>query len=113
MPGACLSCTGFSAAPADIAMHALMKTMEIVRMVFLLARDERHGLDDVVVVAGRVGDQVRGLALADPVGGAHLDDVLADGLRREAMAPGPECELPEILAQRGRGPGLAPVDRDV
>src|SRR6266550_4961532 len=75
-------------------------------------RDERHGLDDVVVIAGRIGDQGRCLALANLVRSARHDYVLASRSRRKPITPGAKRELAEIiLPQRRGGPCLPAVDR--
>src|SRR5664279_3449464 len=68
-------------------------------------------LHDVVVITGRVENQLGGLALADLVGGVDHHRVLAvRGLEREA--PWPERITAEILAQRRARPALAAVSRD-
>src|SRR5262245_46174237 len=72
---------------------------------------EGDGVNDVVVVAGRVLDQLGGLGLADLVGGARHHRLLAGRLRRVLGAEGAESEAADILAQRRCDPGRAAVAR--
>src|SRR5208283_842701 len=69
---------------------------------------QRDVLHDIVVITGRVEDQLGGLALADLVGGVDHHRVLAV-LGVEYEAPRPERETSEILAELGIRPGLAAV----
>src|SRR5262249_57388267 len=71
---------------------------------------ERHAVHDVVMVAGRIGDERRRLGLPDDVAGArHHRELAALGRDREAERA--EREAPEILAERRLLPGLAAVGR--
>src|SRR5262249_57937379 len=84
--------------------------MAILRMVFSSARVERDGLDDVVVIAWGIMDQLRGLCLADLVAGAHRDRLFACG-GRKVEVPGPEGKAANVFAERRTTPGLATVTR--
>src|SRR2546430_10434482 len=72
---------------------------------------ERDAVNDVVVVAGRILNELGGLALTDLVAGARHHRLLAPRLRGEAVAEGSEGEAAEILAERCGRPGLAAVGR--
>src|SRR5215471_31357 len=74
---------------------------------------QRDAVNDVVVVAGRIVDQLGGLALADLVEGARHHRLLAFGRRLEVEAEGAEGIAAEILAQRRRRPAFAAVGRDL
>src|SRR5262245_47912593 len=74
---------------------------------------EADAVQDVVVVAGRVLNELGGLGLADLVAGARHHRLLAGRLRRKFVAEGAERESSEILAQRRRGPGGAAIARDL
>src|ERR1051326_2946994 len=87
--------------------------MIILRMTPSSTHIERHAVHDVVMISGRVGDELRGLALADLVGCARHHGLLALGGRREGEGERPEREAPEILAERGSRPGLAAVSGDL
>src|ERR1041385_5576260 len=71
---------------------------------------EGEVLDDVVVVAGRVEDQSRGLTLPDGIGGVdhHRAFALLD---RDGEAPRTESKTAEVLAQGRATPCLAAVGR--
>src|ERR1019366_6722122 len=74
------------------------------------SRRQRDVLHDVVVIAGRVEDQLGGLALAELVGGVDHHRVLAL-LGGELEAPRPEREAAEILTQCRGAPSLAAIGR--
>ncbi len=66
-----------------------------------------------MMVTGGIEDQLRGLALADPVGGASHHDVLAARFRREPIAPAAEGKTAGILSRRRGDPSLAAVGGDL
>src|ERR1035437_4006071 len=68
-------------------------------------------LHDVVVIAGRIEDQLGGLALANLVDGVDHHGVLA-AFGVERKAPRPERVGAEVLAQSRGHPRLAAVGRD-
>ena len=55
------------------------------------------------MITGRIGNEDRGLALTNLVGGARHDHVLARRLRREVQAPRMERERTVVLPERRRG----------
>jgi hypothetical protein len=69
-------------------------------------------MNDVVVVAGRILNELGSLALTDLVAGARHHRLLAPRLRGEAVAEGSEGKAAEILAERRGRPGLAAVARN-
>src|SRR5450756_1242884 len=68
-------------------------------------------LHDVVVITGRIEDQLGGLALADLVGGVDHHRGFA-ALGRQIETPRPERVGAEILTQTRSRPVLAAVGRD-
>jgi hypothetical protein len=70
-------------------------------------------MDDIVVIAGRILDERRGLSLADLVDGARRGDDLAGRLGSKAVRPGAESEISQILAERRFRPGLLPIGGDL
>src|SRR5882757_6946823 len=72
---------------------------------------ERDAMNDVVVVAGRILNELGSLTLTDLVAGACHHRLLAPRLRGEAVAEGSEGKAAEILAERRGRPGLAAVAR--
>src|SRR5665647_3082522 len=78
---------------------------------FSSRRGYANGFDDVAQIAGRIPPGLARLGVAAIVGGANLELVAA---RRELHRQLPFAEriFAEILAEPGRGPALAAVDRD-
>src|SRR5262249_38702699 len=111
-PGAFLSCTGFSSAMAAAANAVTTRVaMASVRMVSTSGHVDRHAVNDVVMVARRVVDQVSCLRLPDLVGGTGHCGLLAPGLQSEGEGEAAKGKAPEVFAQRRRNPGLATIGR--
>src|SRR5664279_5435532 len=71
---------------------------------------QRDVMQNITLIAGRVEDQLGGLALADLVGGVGHHRVFA-ALGRQIETPRPERVGAEILTQTRSRPGLAAVGR--
>ncbi len=61
---------GGSSALAEAGTNASAAKIAIHRMALSSHDIERHGLNDIVMITRRVLDQLIGLRLADPIGGA-------------------------------------------
>src|SRR6266480_5623807 len=72
--------------------------------------NQGKGLNDVVMVARGIEDQLGGLRLANSVGRTRHHHLLAGFVRREPIAPGAKGVFAEILPERRVGPGLPCVD---
>src|SRR5262249_18914962 len=95
----------------DASVSAPMPEGPAARMVSSSSHVEGDAVHDVVVVAARIVDQFARLRLADLIGGACHDHLLAGRLRQKIVAEGAEGEAAEILAQRCGDPSLAAVAR--
>src|SRR5512132_1818745 len=73
------------------------------------ARRQGDALDEVVVIAGRVEDELTDLRLPGAIGGLGEDHVLPALRRRPSEAPRPEGEAAVILAESRVLPALAAV----
>src|SRR5581483_11945179 len=82
-----------------------------VRMISSSGHIQCERVDDVVVVAGRVMDQLAGLGLPDLVRRSRHDRLLALCPWSEREAEGAEGEAPEILPECRGKPALAAIGR--
>src|SRR5262249_12957599 len=110
-PGAFLSCTGFSSAPAGSAINAAAAAINRVRMILSLCV-QCDVLHHIVVVAGRVEDELGRLALPELVDGVDHHRVLAF-FRREIEGPRTERKATKVLTERRRGPRLSAISGDL
>src|SRR5262249_45373297 len=102
---------GFSCAGAGSAIAAAANVIITARMIASSGHVERDAVNDVVVVARRIGDELAGLTLPDPVASARHDGPRPFRLRHEFKAESAEGIATEILAELGSDPGLAAVGR--
>src|ERR1700726_3278492 len=92
-------------------MRVASIAIAMARIMVPSARVERHAVHDVVMIAGWIEDQRRGLRLTDAVGGARHDGMLPDRPWREGEGEGAESEAAEILFESRGAPDHAAIGR--
>src|SRR5258707_1337772 len=73
---------------------------------------QRELLHHVVVIAGRIENEVERLRHALLIGGARHDDVIAGALRAITVSPRPEGKAAQVFAQFGHAPRAAAIGGD-